>query len=381
VGKNKVVFVIDNFLPEVGGIQTILYNICNNFASDEIFVLTQPCKDDKKFDLEQKFKIIRKKFYLKTKNKYLFFLPLIWQILLLKLKYNIKYLHFANVLPSGRLGIFFKNKLKIDYCLYVFAMEVVAPLKKDKIAKKYLQNILNEAAQIFTISIFSKNIILKFGINTDKVVLINLGVDTSHFYPMSKDKKLVEKYQLDNKKVILIVGRLVKRKGFDKLIFAMPLILKEVPEAVCLIVGDGEEKSCLLNMVKTLKLEQSVLLVGSVDYSKINLYFNLADVFVMPSRELQEQGDMEGYGMVFIEANACKKSVIGGRSGGVSDAVIDGYNGLLVDPEDEQDIAKVISNILINTEMREKLAENGYKRVIQELTWQKCVETIRKSVK
>lgn len=105
-----------------------------------------------------------------------------------------------------------------------------------------------------------------------------------------------------------------------------------------------------------------------------NLWHSLCDIFVMPARNIA--GDFEGFGIVYLEANLAGKPVIAGRSGGVSDAVIDGLNGLLVDPENVNDLSKKIIRLALDHELRQKLGEQGRERALREFNWQKQTEKI-----
>jgi phosphatidylinositol alpha-1,6-mannosyltransferase len=108
-------------------------------------------------------------------------------------------------------------------------------------------------------------------------------------------------------------------------------------------------------------------------------FYNACDVFAMPCRELAD-GDAEGFGTAFLEANACGKPVVAGRSGGAPDAVVDGYNGLLVDPWDTEDVAYGLSMLLTDRDYAHRLGENGLRRVREELSWAKVTERIRAEI-
>ena len=170
------------------------------------------------------------------------------------------------------------------------------------------------------------------------------------------------------KKILLSVGNLVRRKGHDMVLKSLPQLIKEIPNLLYLIVGKGPEKGRLVGLIKSLNLEAFVKMEGNVPNSKLALYYKCADLFIMPSRELKnkynETIDVEGFGLVFIEANMFGIPVIGGRSGGIPEAIADGISGLLVDPHDEYDIAKAVKKLLSDEKYSRQLGENGRQRAI-----------------
>ena len=128
--------------------------------------------------------------------------------------------------------------------------------------------------------------------------------------------------------------------------------------------------------MKKLHLQDNVVFTGYVTEDKKAFYYNAAEIFIMPSREL-ENGDVEGFGIVFLEANAYRKPVIGGKSGGVVDAIVDGKTGLLVNPTDAKEIAFAIIRLLGNKDYATQLGVQGRKRVERDFNWEVIVSRMR----
>jgi phosphatidylinositol alpha-1,6-mannosyltransferase len=258
--------------------------------------------------------------------------------------------------------------LNIPYATVAYGSEINQWRKPSEIPFKYKIS-FKYASKIFCISAFTRKKLINLGINPNKLPIIHPAIDPTKFFPEQKaSQKIKAELNLKNKKIILTLSRLVERKGIDKVIESMPIVLKEVPEAVYLIVGSGPFESHLKNMVKKHNLQKKIIFVGAVhDDDKIN-YYNACDVFIMPSREL-EDGRVEGFGIVFLEANACNKPVIGSFSGGIPDAIANNKTGVLVDPLNVQEIASAIVNILKNPDYAKKLGLNGRKRVMSEFNW------------
>ena len=178
-------------------------------------------------------------------------------------------------------------------------------------------------------------------------------------------------------KVILTVGNLVARKGHDMVIRALPSLRKRVPDVSYLSVGEGPYRSQLETLAVGLGVQDRVIFAGRASADDLPHLYALCDVFVMPSREQQTAKDVEGFGIVFIEASACAKPVIGGRSGGISGAIVDRETGLLADPHDPKDISNVLSQILTDRNLGQQLGQQGRTRVAKNFTWSRIGERLQ----
>ena len=177
--------------------------------------------------------------------------------------------------------------------------------------------------------------------------------------------------------MLLTVGNLVERKGHDTVLKALPAILRSIPDVTYLIIGDGPFRPNLERLAESLGVRGSVVFAGRVEAGILPECLAICDVFVMTSRARLDQFDVEGFGLVYLEANACGKPVIGGRSGGIVDAVEHESTGLLVDPVDEKDVAHAVVRLLKDRDLARKLGEQGMQRVRREFTWQHMVERVR----
>jgi glycosyltransferase involved in cell wall biosynthesis len=220
-------------------------------------------------------------------------------------------------------------------------------------------NFLANAHAVIAVSSFTRDAMIRL-MRTDpgKITLIPNGVNPDMFQPRPSQPDVVQRYGVADRRVILSVGRLVCRKGFDHLIAAMPAILQACPQAHLLVVGDGPLRDTLAALIGKHGLERHVTLLGEVtDQALVELYA-LADIFALPNREMPD-GDTEGFGLVFLEANACGKPVVAGRAGGVVDAVVDGVNGLTVDGNDVGAIAAAVTRLLMEPALYRRLADGG----------------------
>jgi len=292
---------------------------------------------------------------------------------------NIKAIHCGQI-KSGLVGYIFKILFQKPYFIYVYGLEIASPLKRGLVyKKKFYSFLLRNSTIVISISNNTKLLALKYGIPPEKIIVVHLGVDLERFNPNSKSSYLKKKYGFESKKIILSVGHLIERKGFDYILKSLPAVLEKVKNAFYVIVGEGEDKSRLKSLVKKFNIEDYVLFAGKINDKDLPYYYAMSDIFVMPSRELQS-GDIEGFGIVFLEANACRKPVIGGHSGGIVDAVIDGETGILVNPTDPDEISKAIIKLLTDREYAKRLGENGRKRVEREHNWKNIAKTVERIV-
>jgi phosphatidylinositol alpha-1,6-mannosyltransferase len=157
---------------------------------------------------------------------------------------------------------------------------------------------------------------------------------------------------------------------------ALPRVLRTIPDTTYLIVGDGPCRRDLEKQARELGVAERVVFAGQVCDAELPDYYALSDVFIMASREQAEDCTVEGFGIVYLEANACGKPVIGGRSGGVPDAVQDGETGLLVDPHSPEEVARALMNLLTDRTRAARMGKVGRARVVQEFSWSRMAEQI-----
>lgn len=203
-----------------------------------------------------------------------------------------------------------------------------------------------------------------------KLVRIAPGIDTEHFTPRSDAKDLRESLGLGNKKVIVSVGRLVHRKGQDILIESMPEIIKTIDDVHLLLIGEGPYKQELEKRIKNLGLANRVTFVGRVQYADLPRYICVGDVFAMPSRSRLAGLEVEGLGIVYLEASACGLPVIGGVSGGAPDAVLQGETGFSVDGRSAHEVSQALVRVLADKELAQRLGARGRQWVIEQWQWQ-----------
>jgi phosphatidylinositol alpha-1,6-mannosyltransferase len=210
----------------------------------------------------------------------------------------------------------------------------------------------------------------RIGRPAGRVAIVHPGVDAMRFRPSPASVRAQARaeYGLGDAPVILSIARMVPRKGFDLLIGAMPRVLAQRPDARLVLGGEGPEEQSLRALARRLNVERAVLFIGRIPGEALVPHYGMADVFAMPSR--QGARDVEGFGIVLVEAGACEVPVVATRTGGIVDAVADGDTGLLVAQEDEAALAAAILRLLDNPAEAARMGARARERVLAGLTWE-----------
>jgi phosphatidylinositol alpha-1,6-mannosyltransferase len=307
-----------------------------------------------------------------------------WLPAIIKLRQAVKNLKIdhvivGHILPLGTVALICSGFCKIKYSVILHGLDSSYAAKSCR-KRLMAKMVLAGAEKIICINSYTGELVKKFlpATKENKIVTVNPGVENLITHNAQLVTQLKIKYNLLNKFVLLSVGRLVKRKGFDKVIECLPEILKQTPNLIYIIVGGGEELNNYELRITNYKLRNNVIIINNASDEERNAWYDICDIFIMPAREIN--GDFEGFGIVYLEANLAGKPIIAGRSGGVGDAVIDGLNGLLVNPENINDIGQAIIRLAQNKDLRQRLGEQGKKRAINEFNWKKQIDKIYKAI-
>ena len=213
------------------------------------------------------------------------------------------------------------------------------------------------------------------------MVKIAPGIDTEHFKPTSSAHELRSQLGLDKKKVIVSVGRLVHRKGQDVLLSALPQVLKLHPDAHLLLVGEGPYRAHLEKLVSKLDLQNATTFIGRIQYRDLPRYICAGDIFVMPSRSRLAGLEVEGLGIVYLEASACGLPVIAGKSGGAPDAVHEAVTGVTVDGTSISEVAEAIIKMFDDPANSKAMGEAGRSWIYDNWRWEIWAEEFNRLFK
>jgi phosphatidylinositol alpha-1,6-mannosyltransferase len=295
-------------------------------------------------------------------------------------KNKIDYVLVGQILPLGTVAWFTSLFQPLKYAVFLHGMDWTLAHKTWK--KQLLTRLILQRADkiICANGYVADQVGMIYPDFKNKIALVNPGIASGAPYVNPEDlAELQSSYGLAGKIILFSLGRLVRRKGVDLTIKA----LEQIPEPlinnlIYFIGGTGQEEEYLHKLVPA-RLAQQIIFLGELTEKEKWLWLKRADIFIMPARNIS--GDFEGFGIVYLEANLCQKPVIAGNFGGVRDAVVDNYNGLLVDPEKVDSIAHAIIKLAENPELRQQLGQQGQARAIAEFNWEKQIAKILEIIK
>lgn len=362
----KILLVTNDLGPRSGGIETFIHGLLEKLDGSQVAVFTSSQSGDVEFDLE----LNRKHGVIVYRDRSKVLLPtprVLNQVKKIMRTHQSTTIWFGAAAP---LALMAPNLRRVG------AKRIVALTHghevwwaKLPIFKSAMRRIGNSCDVLTYLGPFTKSAILKSVGKRVELIQISPGISVEHFKPGAKPVELLAKYKIADRPTLLCVGRLVHRKGQDQLIKAMSLIKNQIPDAQLLIVGSGPREAHLRKLIAKHDLEKDVQLLGRITYDQLPKHFLLGDVFVSPSRSRLAGLEVEGLGIVYLEASACGLPVIAGDSGGAPDAVQVNKTGLVVDGTDVAEIAQACVALLSNPKLSKELGAKGRIWAVENWNW------------
>jgi len=406
----NILLITDDFYPNFGGVANVLWNLYKNFQNKEHkFLVFNPytkCENIYKEVLNKNYELKDLACFLREREFYYYVIYSFWKVIRDKrtpFSHRLKILMFLIFKPKILMKVI-KNvsnllphlrKINFDIIIggnsgWIFSLVFILSrfFNKKLISIAYGSDFLvrnplslktfyfRNAEKIIVINKLMKQIIKKMHhLNENQLETIFVGLDLKELEVKKSKKELRKEFNIpENQFVLLSVGRHVPRKKFDLVIKAVSEIKKLKPSLNIkyILIGEGKNTLYLKNLTKQLNLESQIEFLGSCDLEKRNKFYKLSDIFLMPS--ITEKGSIEGFGIVFLEANYYEVPVIGTATGGIVEAIVDGETGLLIKQNDLNDLIEKILYLYENENIRKKMGEKGHNRVINEYSWQKIVD-------
>lgn len=275
---------------------------------------------------------------------------------------EVRAVHAGQIMASGAAALVCRKICGCPYTVVVHGADLLE-FSGHPLAGRLARRILAGAACVIANSRFTAAAVAELGVDRGKIRVLYPMVDADRFSADCAGAALRARHGIAGRTVMLTVARLVPRKGHDTVLAALPAVLRHQPDTHWLVVGDGPSRAALERRATRLGVRDHVTFVGFVPEPELPAYYAAADLFVMVSRDRAAHGDVEGFGIVYLEAAAAGKAVLAGDSGGVVDAVEDEVSGLLVDPDSVDDVAAGLVRLLGDLELRNRLARAGRRRV------------------
>jgi phosphatidylinositol alpha-1,6-mannosyltransferase len=362
--QRRLLLVTNDFPPRPGGIQSFLYGVVSRLPAENVVVLTSRWRDWEKWDAAQPFEVIR------HDTKVLLPNPAVRRHAVEVFRdHGCTDVWFGAAAPLGLLAPALRA---------AGAQRIVATTHGHEIgwgaipgARSLLRRIAGDVDVLTYLGDYTRTRLTDaIGPHADRLQRLAPGVDTDMFNPDVDGAAKRAELGWADRPVVVCVSRLMPRKGQDVLVRALPGIRRRVGDVGLLLVGGGPSRSRIESLVKEYGVGDSVHITGSVPFEQLPSYYRAGDVFAMPCRERLRGLDVEGLGMVFLEAAACGLPVVAGRSGGSTDAVLDGENGSLVDGSDIADVAAAVGELLLDKPKAQAMGVRGREWVTERWTWQ-----------
>jgi phosphatidyl-myo-inositol dimannoside synthase len=354
------------FPPQVGGISYLMAEICASLGPGTVSVLTGvPAAGADETSLRS-LKIYRRPRAFdadRAGNRFWLTLALAEMVV----RERPRLLQFATI-ENTDTAWWAHRTLRLPYVVYAHGNDILSAIRNEW---QKPRQVLGQAARVIANSRYTAGLVEQAGVDPRRIEIVHPGCDIDRFQPRRIDPAARRAVLGDRSdmRIVLTVGNLVERKGHDVAMRAMQRVIRRVPDTCYLIAGDGPHRAALEKLAGELGIAHRVVFAGRIASDQLPVYYNLCDVFLMPSRARLEQDDVEGFGMVFLEAGACGKPSIGGRSGGIADAIVDGKTGVLVDPGDPAQVADALETLLEAPTLAEKFGKQARDHVVTEHNW------------
>ena len=289
---------------------------------------------------------------------------------------GVSMIHCGRALPEGVAAWLCRCSGGPRYACWAHGEDISTALTSRELTW-LMRRVYGNAEVVFANSANTRRMLRELDIADDRIELVYPGVDTERFRPDIDAREIRQRIAPRGETVLLSVGRFQTRKGHDLVIRAVGQLVREQRSLRYVIVGDGRERSRLEALVDQCGVRDHVTFMGEVPGEMLPRYFAACDIFVLPNRV--EQNDVEGFGIVYLEAAASGKPAIGGRSGGVPEAIADGVTGLLVDGTDVDELAATIARLMDSEALRRSLGEAGRARAVRDFGWESAAARLAKA--
>ena len=378
-------FVTQDYGPDRGGMARRHVELCRRFAdeTDSIAVSTVQIDGAGEFDKGEGYRIDRQPFHFREANR--FSNQVRWARWLTGFSRDtVDILHCGNIRPVGYAVDWTSSRLNIPYIAYVNGGDLLREKRKaqaSQLKRITARRILGRASGIAATSKWvaelTGEVMEMVGVkHMPPVAALDLGTDPVMFAPSKNSGRLRARWGIGDAPMLLTVARLVPHKGQDAGIRALALLSPEFPELHYALVGEGHDESRLRSIARDLGVSDRVIFAGALDDADLPEAYATCTLYVGPSR-VDNEINVEGFGISFLEASASGVPVVAGDSGGVRSAVRDGETGMVVPPENIEAVASAVATLLRDADRRKKFSEAGRRAVETHFNWDRVARETR----
>ncbi|MEP1446554.1 MAG: glycosyltransferase family 4 protein [Paraglaciecola sp.] len=375
--NKKVLVLTENFPPISGGSGRWFWELYSRLPKEKYLILADEVEGAADFDKTHQLNILRMplksaEWGLKSFTGIKFYWRLVWQIKKITKQHQITHIHCGRVIHEGVTAWLLKLITGTPYLCYVHGEDVETAATSGE-HNLMVKQVCKHATRLICNSQNSASIVkrLRYA-GDDKIEVLHPGVDASLFVPMAEDQDFKQLMGWHERKVMITVGRLQERKGQDMMIRAIVLLKEQFPEVLYAIIGRGDRLESLKALALELGVNDHVQFLTEVTDPQMIQCYQQSDVFILPNRTIGN--DIEGFGMVLVEAQACGKPVIAGDSGGTKETMLINQSGFVIDCTDAQLVSRTVAKLLADPVLSANMGKVGRQHVESELDWQAHVQ-------
>lgn len=353
--------------PRIGGIEHYLSAFVQLFPST-VFVCTPPWKGADAHDRAQPAIVLREPLF-PWRGFRPSWLPLLWRIPPVIRHYRIEQILFGHYAQYALIGPYLFKRFGIPFYCMFHGVDALVSLKR-RFSHAQFRWTLRRASGVIANSRFTAAIAENAGVSRDRITIGYPSVWSVH---PPRDDRFRQDPSIAKRPILLTVCRLVPRKGIDTVLQVLPTLLKDTPNLLYVIVGDGPDRERLLALSRSLGVGHAVRFIGAIPDSPDAKapFYTACDVFVMPTSQREGGLDVESFGIVYLEAMAYGKPVVASTNGGAREIVDNGVNGFLVPDGKTETLVDCVRRLLNSATLRERLGSAGREKVRQKFLWER----------
>jgi phosphatidyl-myo-inositol dimannoside synthase len=363
----RTLLITNDFPPRPGGIQRFVHNLALRLPGDELVVYSSDWRGSAEFDAAQPFRVVREDTELLLPTR-----SVARRAAGLAAEYGCDRVLFGAAAPLGLLAL----NLGLDWTVALTHGHEVGwaalPL-----ARNALRRIADGCDVITYLTEYQRARLEPVVNGRARLERLTPAVDSAAFHPGVDGTEVRSRLGLSDRPVIVCVSRLVPRKGQDTLVKALPRVRRHVPDAALLLVSGGPHRRRIQQIARELEVEEHVVMTGSVQWEELPAHYAAGDVFAMPCRTRNFGLDVEGLGIVYLEASAIGLPVVAGDSGGAPDAVREGETGFVVPGRDVDALTDRLVTLLKDPALARKMGAAGREWVQTSWTWESQAARLR----
>lgn len=370
--KPKALLLTEIFPPQVGGSGRWFWEIYRRCERDRVVIVAGEHSDQQAFDAQHDLSIVRlplamSEWGIRSREGVRGYWRAYRAVARLVREQRVEQLHCGRCLPEGVVALALKWTRRVPFVCFVHGEDIGGALASRE-HTMLARNVLHGARRCVANSENTARMLRDaWQLPTERVVVVHPGADTSYFRPAPRDDSVRDRLGWRDRTVILTVGRLQRRKGHDMMIRALPAVRDAIDNVLYAIVGAGDERDYLARLAAETGVVDQVQFFADARDEALLACYQQCDLFALPNREIN--GDIEGFGMVLVEAQACGKPVIAGMSGGTAETLVSGETGEIVACDAPDRLSATVVRLLLDPARRQAMGQAARRWAAVHFDW------------